>query len=80
MQFRDGFIVPGGFYVAITRVRNGQGLFLRDFDKSYVKVADELNNKIAEEQQTSQDVENHKKGLMPKGVKMDTVVIMGQEI
>ena len=48
MQFRDGFIVPGGFYVAITRVRNGQGLFLRDFDKSYVKVADEVNNKIAE--------------------------------
>ena len=48
VDFRDGFIVAGGVYVAITRVRNRDSLFLRDFDKSYIKTANEVNAKIEE--------------------------------
>ena len=32
------YIVPGGFYVAITRVREGRNLYLKSFDPSYIKV------------------------------------------
>ena len=38
------YIVPGSFYVALTRVREGKNVFLKSYDKSYVQV----NKKIAE--------------------------------
>ena len=37
-------------------------------------------SKISEEQKTCQDVKNHKEGLMPKGIKMETVNISGYPI
>ena len=38
------FIVPGGFYVAISRVREGRNLYLKSFDPSYIQV----NHRIVE--------------------------------
>ena len=42
VDFRDGFIINGSFYVAITRVKCGDQLFLRDFDRSFIKVTKEI--------------------------------------
>ena len=38
------YICSGSFYVALTRVREGRSVYLRSFDKSYIKA----NNKIEE--------------------------------
>ena len=40
------FIVPGSFYVAITRVKERNDLFLRSFDRSYIQVNKSLEEKI----------------------------------
>ena len=40
------YIVPGSFYVALTRVREGKKVFLRSFDRSYIKVDKKLKEKI----------------------------------
>ena len=46
VDFKDGFIIPGSFYVAITRVREGSKLFLRNFHPSYIKVTRGVEEKI----------------------------------
>ena len=51
VDFEDGFIINGSFYVAITRVREGNKLFLRNFDKSYIKVTKGVEAKIQEMRQ-----------------------------
>ena len=50
-DFRDGYIIPGSFYVAITRIKEGRNLFLRDFHPGYIRVSSDVNNKIAEMRQ-----------------------------
>ena len=40
------YICPGSFYVALTRVRDGCKVFLRSFDKSYIKVNKAIEEKI----------------------------------
>ena len=40
------YIIDGSFYVAITRVRNGKKLFLKSFDRSYVKADKTIKEKI----------------------------------
>ena len=40
-------IVPGSFYVALTRVRVGANVFLKSFDKSYIMVNHKIEDKIA---------------------------------
>ena len=39
-------ICPGSFYVALTRVRLGCKVFLRSFDKSYIKVNKSIEEKV----------------------------------
>ena len=46
VDFRDGYVISGSFYVAITRVKSGKQLFLRNFDKSYIKVTQGVEEKI----------------------------------
>ena len=41
------YIVPGSFYVALTRVRVGANVFLKSFDKSYIMVNHTIEDKIA---------------------------------
>ena len=48
IQFKDGYICIGSFYVAITRARVGTNLYLRDFDPSYIKYSKEVNEKISQ--------------------------------
>ena len=50
IQFKDGYICVGSFYVAITRVRVGANLYLRDFDPSYIKFSKEINDKVKQMQ------------------------------
>ena len=50
VQFKDGYICIGSFYVAITRVRSGENLYLRDFDPSYIKFSKEVNDKVKQMQ------------------------------
>ena len=40
------YIVEGSFYVAITRVRSGTKLFLKSFERSYIKTNHEIKGKI----------------------------------
>ena len=40
------FICPGSFYVAVTRVREGSQVFLKSFDKSYIKVNKKIEEKV----------------------------------
>lgn len=40
------YIIPGSFYVALTRVRLGSKLFLRSFDKSYIVANKSIEEKI----------------------------------
>ena len=40
------YIIPGSFYVAITRVREGNNLYLRSFDPSYIQVNVAIQSKI----------------------------------
>ena len=40
------YICPGSFYVAITRVREGQKVFLKSFEKSFIKVNKKIEEKI----------------------------------
>ena len=53
-DFRDGFVKEGSFYVAITRIRNGNNLFLRDFHPGYAKVSRDVNNKITDMRKNKQ--------------------------
>ena len=46
IDFKDGYIINGSFYVAVTRVRSGDKLFLRNFDISYIKVTKGVEEKI----------------------------------
>ena len=48
VDFREGFIAPGSFYVAVSRVKEGKKLSLRDFQPSYVRASKEVEDKIAE--------------------------------
>ena len=48
VDFREGYIAPGSFYVAISRAKEGSKLFLRDFDPSYIRASKEVEEKIAE--------------------------------
>ena len=41
------YICPGSFYVALTRVRISDKVFLRSFDKSYIKVNKSIEEKFA---------------------------------
>ena len=40
------FICPGSFYVALTRVRSAENVFLRSFDKSYIIANEKIEEKI----------------------------------
>ena len=40
------FICPGSFYVALTRVRVGCKVFLRSFNKNYIKVNKSIEEKV----------------------------------
>ena len=40
------FICPGSFYVALTRVREGESVYLRSFDTSYIKVNKKIEEKV----------------------------------
>ena len=40
------FILPGSFYNALTRVREGEKVFLRSFEKSYILANEKLEEKI----------------------------------
>ena len=40
------YICPGSFYVALTRVREGKKVFLRSFDKSFIKVNQSIEEKV----------------------------------
>ena len=40
------FICSGSFYVALTRVREGCKVFLKSFDKSYIKANTEIEEKV----------------------------------
>ena len=40
------YICPGSFYVALTRVREGNKVFLKSFDKSYIQVNKTIEEKI----------------------------------
>ena len=53
VDFRDGYVIFGTFYVAITRVRAGNNLFLRDFHPGYIKVSNEVSMKIQEMRKSS---------------------------
>ena len=41
------FILPGSFYVSLTRVRLGEKVFLRSFEKSYIVVNHKIEEKMA---------------------------------
>ena len=41
------YIDYGSFYVALTRVRNGSNLFLKSYDRSYIKVRKGLHEKVS---------------------------------
>ena len=45
-DFADGYIQNGSFYVAITRVKSGDKLFLRSFDVSFIKCNKDMEAKI----------------------------------
>ena len=47
VDFRDAYVTFGSFYVAITRTRTGDQLFLRDFHPAYIKTNKEVNEKIS---------------------------------
>ena len=40
------YIIPGSFYVSITRVREGRKLFLKSFDLSYIKTDPRIEEKV----------------------------------
>ena len=40
------YICPGSFYVALTRVRDGNAVFLKSFDRSYIQVNRSIEEKI----------------------------------
>ena len=40
------FICPGSFYVALTRVREGCRVFLKSFDRSYIKAKESIEEKV----------------------------------
>ena len=40
------YICPGSFYVAITRVWEGNKLYLKSFDKSYIQVNKSIEEKV----------------------------------
>ena len=40
------FILPGSFYVALTRVKEGKMLFLKSFDRSYIQVNETIEEKV----------------------------------
>ena len=40
------FICPGSFYVALTRVKMGSKVFLRSFEKSFIKVNKSIEDKV----------------------------------
>ena len=40
------YILPGSFYVAITRVKEGKKLFLKSFDKSYIQANEAIEEKV----------------------------------
>ena len=42
----NNFICNGSFYVALTRVREGNKVFLKSFEKSYIKVNKEIEEKV----------------------------------
>ena len=53
VDFDDGYIISGSFYVAITRVKEGNKLFLKNFDKSYIKAYKGVEEKIEEMRENS---------------------------
>ena len=40
------FIIPGSFYVALTRVKEGNNVYLKSFDPSFIQVNPKLEEKI----------------------------------
>ena len=53
VDFSDGYIKEGTFYVAITRVTSGDKLFLRDFNSAYIKANPKVNQKIIDMRERS---------------------------
>ena len=41
------FVGPGSFYVALTRVKNGNKVYLKSFDKSYIVVDPKIKEKVS---------------------------------
>ena len=42
----NNFICPGSFYVALTRVREGNSVYLRSFDRSFIQVNEKIEQKV----------------------------------
>ena len=40
------YICPGSFYVSLTRVREGSKVFLKSFDRSYIKVKESIEENV----------------------------------
>ena len=40
------YILPGSFYVALTRVKMGSAVFLKSFDPSYIQVNKSIEEKV----------------------------------
>ena len=47
IDFRDTRVFPGSFYVALTRVKIGNKVYLRQYDRSYISVNEEVERKLA---------------------------------
>ena len=40
------YILPGSFYVALTRVKMGSGVFLRSFERNFIKANESIEEKV----------------------------------
>ena len=49
---KNPFIIEGSFYVAITRCKNSEHVYLKDFDSSYIKVKKGIAEKVEDMRKT----------------------------
>ena len=69
---KKAFVDKGSFYVAITRVKSGDALYLRSFDPSYIKV----NPRVEYEINTMRKVRQYEM----KKIYLDEKIFIGEEI
>ena len=53
VDYRDNFLLPGSLYVAITRVKDGNKLFMKDFKQSYVLGSSDVEQHMIRMQEQS---------------------------